>query len=66
VQICLRGPNKLWADCATKDHLAANEHFFGASCNTTGDYTYWGCSDVSGKGACGGNDLVGKATNLSK
>ncbi len=63
-QICLRGADKLWVDCATKDVLAPKEQFFAASCNATGDYTYWGCSKVSGNGTCGGENLVGKATNL--
>jgi len=63
-QICLRGADKLWVDCATKDLLAPKEQFFAASCNATGDYTYWGCSKVTGPGACGGENLVGKATNV--
>jgi hypothetical protein len=65
-QICLRGPNKLWVDCVTDDSVAPGGHFFGGSCNTSGDYTYWGCSKVSGSSACGGNDLTGKAINAPK
>jgi hypothetical protein len=65
-QVCVRGANHLWAACATSEKLAAGEKFFGSSCDSDGDYTYWGCSQTSGTGSCGGTDLVGKAANTTK
>jgi hypothetical protein len=65
-QICLRGANHLWVSCASSEKLAPGEKFFGSSCDSDGDYTYWGCSQTSGSGVCGGSDLVGKATNTQK
>jgi hypothetical protein len=63
-QLCLRGANHLWVACEAKDTLAPKEHFFESSCDSDGDYTYWGCSRFAGSGEkCGGDGLVGKATN---
>jgi hypothetical protein len=65
-QICMRGASHLWVNCSTNDNLATGEKFFGSTCDSDGDYTYWGCSQISGNGSCGGADLVGKATNVPK
>jgi hypothetical protein len=65
-QICMRGASHLWVSCAASDKLAAGDKFFGSSCDSDGDYTYWGCSQTSGSDSCGGADLVGRATNISK
>jgi hypothetical protein len=65
MQLCLRGSNHLWVECVDSNSLAADHVLEGSTCDSDGGYTYWGCSkftDASGK--CGGNDLIGKATNI--
>jgi len=65
-QLCLRGGNHLWSTCAVQDSLAPQKHFYQTSCDSDGDYTYWGCSQVKAAGTCGGDNLVGKASNAVK
>jgi hypothetical protein len=65
-QLCLRGANHLWVACAAEESLAPQKHFFQSSCDSDGDYTYWGCSQLTVTGKCGGDDLIGKATNAPK
>lgn len=67
VQVCLRGADHLWVECADSNSLPPKDTLVGNSCDSDGNYTYWGCAkftDNSGK--CGGDDLVGKATNIEK
>jgi len=65
-QLCLRGASHVYAACATKDQLAPGDNLIGYSCDADGDYTYWACTRTTGPGNCGGDGLVGKATNAPK
>jgi hypothetical protein len=66
-QICIRGPNHLYAVCEVRKSVSPMEHVAKATCDTDGTYTFWGCSQFSAaSGNCGGDDLIGKSTNLPK
>ena len=63
-QLCLRGADHLWVACESRLTMAPKDHLFQFTCDSDGDYTFWGCAHFSDRsGNCGGNDLVGKATN---
>ncbi len=66
-QLCLRGTNHLWVACMDHKSLLAGDTLEGSTCDSDGDYTYWGCSKFTGSGGrCGGDDLIGKASNTGQ
>jgi hypothetical protein len=66
-QLCLRGPDHLWVACEAAPSLSPMQHLTKTACASDGAYTYWGCSKFSKtSGKCGGENLVGKATNIAK
>jgi hypothetical protein len=67
MQLCIRGTNHLYADCDNHASLSPMEHVSRSTCNSDGAYTFWGCSKFSAKsGNCGGDNLVGKVSNVTK
>jgi hypothetical protein len=65
VQLCLRGANHLWVACTDSQSVPPGNMLEGSTCDSDGAYTYWGCSKFTeASGKCGGNDLIGKATNI--
>jgi hypothetical protein len=67
MQVCVRGSNHLYASCENRASLSPMEHVSRSTCNSDGAYTFWGCSKFSAQsGNCGGDDLVGKASNVGE
>jgi hypothetical protein len=65
MQLCIRGTNHLYAACENRASMSPMEHLSRATCSSDGAYTFWGCSKFSAKsGNCGGDNLVGKASNV--
>jgi hypothetical protein len=67
VQLCVRGTNHLYASCENRASMSPMERLKRATCDSDGAYTFWGCSKFTAKsGNCGGDNLVGKASNIPK
>ncbi len=66
-QLCLGGPDHKWIACEARASMSPMEHVSRATCDTDGNYIFWGCSAASAAtGRCGGDKLVGKSTKDTK